>query len=93
MALDTPQKRFAMMNLACPWRPLTIPPTGSVTTADRQQFLYLSVAVAWAAAAAIPFTTARFLALGHMDPVTTTGHMDPLGIPGHLDPFAHVGEM
>ncbi len=47
MAIDSAAKRFSIQNLACPWRPLVVVPSGSVTQAERQQFLYLYGGIAW----------------------------------------------
>lgn len=39
------------------------------------------------------FTTAPFVAIGHMDPMSAVGFMDPEGEPGFMDPFTIGGDM
>jgi hypothetical protein len=40
MAVDTAQKRFAIMNHGCPWRGVMIVPTGTVDAEERAAFFY-----------------------------------------------------
>ena len=46
MAVDTPQKRFSLINLTMPWRGTSVVPSGTVTAAERAAFIFLYSGIA-----------------------------------------------
>jgi len=62
--MDTPSKRFSIMNLSCPWRTLLPPVDGSFDQGDRQHLLYYYSGIDWSGAAAVVAHVRRLLTMG-----------------------------
>ena len=78
------------MRLASP-RAMLVPPSGSVTQADRQQFLRHYAGILWAVLSQSPFATAPYNSIGYMDPNASTGYMDPVRAISYMDPNTSIG--
>jgi len=53
MAVDTPQKRFGLMNVSMPWRGISLPLTSGIDADERAVMIFQYGGIAWSAAAVI----------------------------------------